>query len=222
MGTNILSDTLEKFSPISLTELNSQASFLDRVETKYIIDELTLSDVLKELEKDFFVLSINWKTVQEYSSIYMDTDDYYFYNQHNKGEKVRTKIRTREYVDSKIAFFEYKQKDKKLTRKFRFQSNLENHWEMTPESEKFVEGIYMSMYWESPMKITPALETRYNRLTLCSKDSSERLTVDFNVRVKNLRKEDWWDHFKMENTVIIESKSSWNSEKSRQVMEKLW
>jgi hypothetical protein len=41
----------------------------------------------------------------------MDTEDYLFYNQHQKKEKSRTKVRTRYYIDSNLAFFEYKQKD---------------------------------------------------------------------------------------------------------------
>jgi hypothetical protein len=41
----------------------------------------------------------------------MDTPNYFFYNQHENQEKSRTKIRTRHYVDSDLAFFEYKQKE---------------------------------------------------------------------------------------------------------------
>gem|GEM_PF-3302082 len=43
----------------------------------------------------------------------MDSDDYFFYRQHiNKKEnKSRTKLRTRIYLNSNIAFSEYKQKE---------------------------------------------------------------------------------------------------------------
>jgi len=40
----------------------------------------------------------------------MDTQDYQFHKQHENKEKSRTKIRTRLYKDSDMAFFEYKQK----------------------------------------------------------------------------------------------------------------
>jgi len=77
----------------------------------------------------------------------MDTEDYLFYNQHqDKKVKSRTKVRTREYVDAGIAFFEYKQKQGKSIRKFRYQFDLENHGKMDKESEKFFEGLYMSFY----------------------------------------------------------------------------
>ena len=40
----------------------------------------------------------------------MDNEDCIFYKQHQNKEKSRTKVRTRYYVDSDLAFFEYKQK----------------------------------------------------------------------------------------------------------------
>jgi len=40
----------------------------------------------------------------------MDTEDYLFYKQHQNKLKSRTKVRTRYYVDSNLAFFEFKQK----------------------------------------------------------------------------------------------------------------
>lgn len=218
MGTNVLSQTLKGFAPISLTQLNAQASFLSRIDTKYIMDEVTFAEVLKDLEKDFFVLSINDKPVQEYSSIYMDTEDYFFYNQHQNKEPSRTKIRTREYIDSKIAFFEYKQKENKVTRKFRYQFDLDHHGKMSPESTKFFEGIYQSVYGTTPEGIFPSLETKYNRLTLCSKDSAERLTIDFNIRLNDLRNEGK-EEFALKNVVIIESKSDRTDGVSATIME---
>ena len=61
----------------------------------------------------------------------MDTQDHLFYNQHQNGEKSRTKIRTRLYLDSNLAFFEYKQKQDGVTRKFRYQFPVEEHGNMT-------------------------------------------------------------------------------------------
>lgn len=218
MGTNVIDQTLKGFAPISLTQLNAQASFLSRIDTKYVMDEVTFTEVLKDLEKDFFVLSINGKPVQEYSSIYMDSEDYFFYNQHQGREKSRTKIRTREYIDSKIAFFEYKQKENKVTRKFRYQFDLAEHGKMSPESNKFFEGIFQSIYGGDVPTIFPSLETKYNRLTLCSKDSAERLTIDFNIRLKDLR-DDSKELFPLENVVIIESKSDRTDGLSTKIIE---
>lgn len=211
---------LKSFAPISLTQLNAQASFLDRVDVKYLMSEQDFENILSDLEENFFILEINGKSIFEYQSIYMDTADYDFYYQHQNKEKNRTKVRTRLYVDSHLAFFEYKQKQNKVTRKFRYQMNASWHGKMTDESKKFFEGVYQSMYGTSPKKeIIPTLETHYNRLTFCSKNSGERVTVDFNIRLKSVRnKKAKQTHLK--NTIILESKSTSKKCPSQKIMEK--
>lgn len=216
-----LNTKLKDFHAISLTELNSQASFLDRIDTKYLITEKQLENILEELDKNFFVLEIDGKSVFSYNSIYMDTKNYDFYKQHQNKEKSRTKIRTRLYEDSNIAFFEYKQKENWLTRKFRYQFPVEEHWKMTKWKKRFFEWVYMSFYWHLPEEITPSLETSYKRLTLCSRDSSERLTIDFDIKLKWLRKNDSWE-INLENLVIVESKSNKVDWLSSEIMRKKW
>ena len=149
----------------------------------------------------------------------MDTEDYLFYNQHqDKKVKSRTKVRTREYVDSGIAFFEYKQKQGKSIRKFRYQFDLKNHGKMDKESKRFFQGLYMSFYdGQKTPTITPASRTHYNRLTLCSKDNSERVTIDFNIELENLRGS---GKKKLENMVIIESKATSKNCLSHKIMAK--
>jgi hypothetical protein len=41
----------------------------------------------------------------------------------------------------------------------------------------------------APENIFPALATKYNRITFCSKSNDERVTVDFGVRLEDLRNE---------------------------------
>ncbi|PID86409.1 hypothetical protein CSB08_00295 [Candidatus Gracilibacteria bacterium] len=217
---NDLSNKLKNFTPISLTQMNSTASFLDRIEKKYLISKKQLELVLKELEKDFYVLEINDKSVFTYDNVYMDTKNHDFYKLHQEGKKSRTKIRTRLYVDSNISFFEYKQKQDKTIRKFRYEFPSEEHGTMTKGKTRFYEGVYMSFYGKLPEKITPSLNTNYNRLTLCAKDNGERVTVDFNIKTKNLR-DPKAKKTSLENAVILESKSMSEDCLSHRVMKKL-
>ena len=218
MWSNFNGRLKELFAPITLTQLNAQAAFLDRIDTKFVVSEDELIFLIEELKKDFYVLDIDGKSVFEYDSIYMDTEDYLFYNQHQEeGIKTRTKVRTREYVDSGIAFFEYKQKQGKSIRKFRYQFDLENHGKMDSESEKFYQGLHMSFYNTKTPTITPSSRTHYNRLTLCSKDNSERVTIDFNIELENLRGS---GKKKLENMVIIESKATSKDCLSHKIMAK--
>lgn len=215
-----LNNRLKTFNQISLTQLNAQASFLDRIDTKYLLTENEFTEILKDLEKEFYILDIKEKSVFEYESIYMDSEKYDFYFQHQNKEKSRTKVRTRNYLDSWIAFFEYKQKQKWVTRKFRYQfTDPKEHGQMNNESVKFFEWAFQSFYSKSPEKIFPSLATRYNRITLCSKSNDERVTVDFNIRLEDLRNT-WKEIISLDNLVILESKSMSKNWKSAEIMKK--
>ncbi len=219
MGTD-LNTNLKTFNQISLSELNAQASFLNRIDTKYLLTEEEFKNILRDLEEEFYILEIKEKSIFDYESIYMDSQNYDFYYQHQNGEKNRTKVRTRNYLDSEIAFFEYKQKQKWITRKFRYQfADIKNHWNMTNESTKFFEWAYQSFYSRTPENIFPALATRYSRITLCSKSNDERVTVDFSIKLEDLRNE-WKDIISLDNLVILESKSMSKDWKSAKIMKK--
>lgn len=198
---------LQKFQTINLTELNASASYLERIDTKYLLNGTQLSKILDELKKDFKILEIKWKKTFSYDNVYMDSDDYLFYNQHQEWKKTRSKVRTRYYVDSNMAFFEYKQKNKGITSKYRYEFPTEEHGFMTKWKKRFFEWVWQSMYnGEKTPRITPSIKTKYKRITLVSKDSSERLTIDFDIKTQNLRDKNSKEIY-LKNLVIIESKS---------------
>ncbi len=218
MGSDLL-HRLSNFSPIDLTELNATASYLKRIDRKFLITEKQLLEILADLSDDFRALEIDNKRVFIYDNVYMDTQDYLFYNQHENQVPSRTKIRTRHYVDSgDLAFFEYKQKENGVTRKFRYQFPAVEHGTMTKGKKRFFEGVFQSLYGEKAPNISPAISTKYKRLTLVSKTGEERLTIDFNIVIKDLRHEDAKE-IKLKNLVIIESKSLSDDCKSIQIIE---
>lgn len=198
---------LVNFSPLTLSELNAKASYLKRIDRKFLVTASQFKEILWDLKEDFQVLEIVWNRVFSYDNIYMDTEDYLFYNQHQTKEKSRTKIRTRLYTDSNLAFFEYKQKENWVTRKFRYEFEPKEHGIMTKGKTRFFEWVWQSMYEgvKAP-KITPAIKTKYKRITLVSKDGSERLTIDFDIKTNDLRDKDSKE-VDLKNLVIIESKS---------------
>ena len=111
MGSALL-NRLSGFSAINLTELNATASYLKRIDRKFLLTEQQFLQVLEDLSDDFKALEIDGKRVFLYDNVYMDTDKYLFYEQHQNKVPSRTKIRTRHYTDAgDLAFFEYKQKE---------------------------------------------------------------------------------------------------------------
>lgn len=213
---------LKEFSTINLTELNAKSSYLKRIDTKYLLNGSQFNEILDQLKKDYKVLEIKWRKIFSYDNVYMDTDDYLFYNQHQERKKTRTKVRTRYYVDSDLAFFEYKQKINWITSKYRYEFPSEEHGFMTKGKKRFFEWVWQSMYyWEETPKICPAIRTKYKRITLVSKDWSERLTVDFDVKTLDLRSRHTAE-VDLTNLVIIESKTLKQKSICSEMMENHW
>ena len=82
MSKSDFKSNLKNFAPMTLTELNARASYLKRIDTKFLLTKEEFIEMLHFLEKDFQVLEIAGNRVFSYDNIYMDTPDYFFYNQH--------------------------------------------------------------------------------------------------------------------------------------------
>ncbi len=213
-------ENLKKFEKLTLTELNSTASFLKRIDRKFLLTKDQFKEILEDLKKDFRVLEINNLRMFKYDNVYMDTKDFLFYKQHQNWINPRTKIRTRLYKDSNLAFFEYKHKQDWVTQKFRYSFPVEEHWTMTKWKKRFFEWVWQSLHnWEKAPEIFPAIRTTYDRITLVSKNWEERLTIDFNIKTKNLRRKNW-RIVDLKNLVIIESKTLKEDAIAIKIMEK--
>lgn len=179
-----LMNILEDFPKINLEQLNANVKFMERMENKYIVDNQQLQQFFKKAHKDYYILQINNKLVFSYQNVYMDTADYHFYHEHEHKKHKRIKLRTRQYVDSKQAFFEYKQRDGDLVRKFRYECPVNEHGKMTDESNRFYAELVTQFNKDHKKTlVTPAISTNYQRITLCSRNSDERVTIDFNLEL---------------------------------------
>jgi hypothetical protein len=173
---NILS-ILNDFEPIGLNELNQKAALTSRVDKKYVIWPFQLPAILQHLKLTHQILQINNQRVSNYRSIYFDTPDLSLYHAHHNGVAARVKLRVRDYLDSNIQFFEIKNRTNKgLTSKRRTQfteSNLlnENLENAKNEFSRFINN----------KPITESLKINYQRITLVSKTSVERITIDGNL-----------------------------------------
>ena len=218
MNHDFVQEVIEWFTPINLQNFNATANFLDRIDKKFIVHRDILPALLAEIQKDFYVLEIDWRTIFGYKSVYMDTEDYDFYSHHAKWSKKRVKIRNRQYTDSGTTFFEFKQKDKKLTRKFRYQVRPELVDHVDKEGHRFVDWIFQSIYSKPVPKLSSALTTQYKRITFAWKHSHEKLTIDMGLEfidTRNKSKSIRYEHF-----AIIESKSISNNRKAIEMLEK--
>lgn len=174
-----IQNMINDFSSISLAEMDG-VSLMKRTDTKFVIHEKNLLEILNVIGDSYKVLEINENRIMTYSSLYFDTASCKFYNDHHNGKVNRTKVRIRKYVDSNLCFLEIKQKDGKgNTEKSRVEIN---DFETTlSESSK----DFISNTTNQDFKLRPIIWNRFRRITLVNNKVKERLTIDLNLSFKN-------------------------------------
>jgi len=180
--TRSMTDSLEvlnTFDTISLEEMDS-VKLLDRMDVKYVFRSDKLTEMLEKLCDRYRVLSISGKRASLYETHYFDTAELEMYMNHHNGRLNRHKVRFRKYVDSGISFFEIKYKtNKSRTIKHRIKLT-DSIYTITGETEALLQqetGYPANL-------LTEALEVDYSRITLVSKNLSERLTIDIGLKYK--------------------------------------
>ena len=167
---------LLNFDKTTLAEMNS-VSLMKRVDTKFILNESQLLEVLSKLYDDYKILEIDQERLMKYSTLYFDSQNKKCFNDHHNGKLNRYKIRMRKYLVSDICFLEIKKKNNLgLTNKIRrqikdFETNL------TTESKEFIreDGNINNLLLE------PSLYNNFSRMTLVNKNESERITIDVDL-----------------------------------------
>ncbi|MDV7186360.1 polyphosphate polymerase domain-containing protein [Lutibacter sp. TH_r2] len=190
-----LAHIVENFESISLKEMDG-VSLMKRTDTKFVIHQKHLIEVLDLIKNQYRILEINENRMMKYNSLYFDTPSKKFYNDHHNRKVNRTKIRMRKYVESGICFLEIKQKDGKgKTTKSRISID-----DFEPElSDNSIEFIEKTTNQEFDLE--PIIWNEFNRITLVNKTAKERLTIDVNLKfnINNSVKA-------FDNLVIIELK----------------
>ncbi|RXP64516.1 polyphosphate polymerase domain-containing protein [Lutibacter sp. HS1-25] len=160
---------------ISLSEMEA-VSLMKRTDTKFVIHQKQLIDVLESIKNQYKVLEINGNRLLTYSSLYFDTENKKFYHDHHNGKINRTKVRMRKYMESNSCFLEIKQKDGKgKTTKSRIQIN---DFE-TDLPQDLIDFINSKI--NKKMNLKPIIWNKFNRITLVNKYALERLTIDLNL-----------------------------------------
>ena len=173
-----IENIINKYTPISLEEMNSVA-LMKRTDTKFVINKSQLFLILKNLSSYYRVLEIKKDRIMSYSSLYFDTTENKFYNDHHNGKNNRTKIRQRKYLESNLCFLEIKQKNGKgETNKSRIPVE-DFELDLTKNSKDFISSTTNKEY-----NLEPSLWNGFNRITLVNLKDKERVTLDLNLSYK--------------------------------------
>ncbi|HHX36113.1 MAG TPA: VTC domain-containing protein [Gammaproteobacteria bacterium] len=175
---------VQSFVPISLKQLNANASMLVRRDNKYVLSAADLKKAIGLFTKHFDVLTIDGKRDFTYETYYFDDDEYTCYHDHQRGRRQRFKARIRKYVDAQLCFLELKFKGKRgITDKRRTQHAVERYGVLDRAELDYINNTYFEFYGrELQHDLHPTIETHVQRTTLVAKDGGERMTIDFNMK----------------------------------------
>lgn len=187
--------------PISLEEM-SGVKLMNRTDSKYVTDIATLVRLLQLATHGYYVQEINQSRLAHYNTLYWDfPKDHHYYLIHAQKRKPRTKVRTRRYVDSGIAFLEIKRKDNHgKTRKKRVSVPIQG---TIAEDSRFGSDFLWEQLGLTFDELTPALSNFFTRITLVNYQKTERVTIDLMLRIEN---HETGINADLSNCVIIELK----------------
>jgi len=180
MDRTALVKKLNEFNPIGLEEMNS-VNLMNRIDSKYVFPLKKLDGLLEIAKDHYHILQIDHLREFPYSTIYLDTPDLIFFNQHINGKLLRHKIRYRIYEDSGKSFLEVKSKTSKdNTIKERIDYNPVGE-KLDPSRSDFIRRLVPV----DPSSLRPELIDRFVRITLVGLETAERITIDYNLSFEN-------------------------------------
>jgi hypothetical protein len=152
-------------------------ALLNRIDTKFVMRTEQLMNTLASLQDDYWMLAINDQRLNHYRTLYFDTCDFELYHAHVNGKAERYKVRSREYIDSRMSFLEVKHKTRKdRTIKDRIPTpHAATH--MTREATRWLREV-------CPLDgnaLEPKLWNTFTRMTLVNKQGCERVTLDIDL-----------------------------------------
>lgn len=167
----------QSMNALSLSEIEV-LSLLDRVDVKFILHETQFRQILDRVRNRYHVLEVQGVRGGRYYTTYFDTPDYFMYETHHNGARVRFKVRWRWYEDSGVIFLEVKEKSNK--------DRTIKRRAVIPEPLTTLDGSLRSWlptsYTIDPATLRPVVWNRFRRLMLADMERQERITVDLDLR----------------------------------------
>ncbi|MDE6083087.1 MAG: polyphosphate polymerase domain-containing protein [Muribaculaceae bacterium] len=188
---------LHNYQSISLDKVKKGVKLMNRLDTKYVMTERQLAELLRRAADDYYVQQIGEEVVMPYRTVYFDTPDFEMYNLHHNGKLTRKKVRIRSYLDSGVDYLEVKRKNNKGRtdkQRVRYDENL---------SAEHRHDFLMSMAGYDDALLSPKIENSFSRITLVNRKMTERITIDTSLRFSNPNTGLDYD---LEGLVIIELK----------------
>jgi hypothetical protein len=171
---------------------------LRRVESKFAMPATAVASLLPALAGDYVVLLAGTALVASYRSVYFDTPGLAFYHAQRCGRRVRQKVRVRHYPDRRVSYLEVKMRSRDdVTTKARRPRAYDDD-ALSADDLAFVRQHVCVQ-----AELLPSLRTDYSRITLLSRHTEERLTIDLNLQATRGRR-----RARLDDLAIVEVKQA--------------
>lgn len=193
---------------ITLDEMRG-VKLMNRVDTKYVMTTAEALELVERgAERGYRVQTIGDVRAARYDTLYYDTAERAMYVAHHNQQLTRQKIRTRHYVESGATFLEIKNKSNRgRTRKRRVAIAHRLFEEFRGDAAAMAH--YAEYAWYDAQRLSPALSTRFVRITLVNSELTERLTIDLDLRYCDVRS---GREAHIDNMAIVELKQDGTAE----------
>lgn len=162
---------------------------MNRVDTKYLVDERRCMELLERAADQYYVQIIDDCRACRYATLYYDTPQWDMYHLHHNRRLTRQKIRTRTYVETGVTYLEIKSKSNK-GRTHKRRMALDRSLFAAAATDTAAADFLRREARYAPETLSPSLATRFVRVTLVNHAMTERLTIDFDLHFDNVRAAD--------------------------------
>ena len=162
---------------------------MNRVDTKYLVDEALCMELLERAADQYYVQIIDDCRACRYATLYYDTPQWDMYHLHHNRRLTRQKIRTRTYVETGVTYLEVKNKSNK-GRTHKRRMTLDRSLFAAAATDTAAADFLRREARYAPETLSPSLATRFVRVTLVNRAMTERLTIDFDLHFDNVRAAD--------------------------------
>lgn len=159
---------------------------MNRVDTKYLVDERRCMELLELAADQYYVQIIDDCRACRYATLYYDTPQWDMYHLHHNRRLTRQKIRTRTYVETGVTYLEVKNKSNK-GRTHKRRMALDRSLFAAAATDTAAADFLRREARYAPEALSPSLATRFVRVTLVNHAMTERLTIDFDLHFDNVR-----------------------------------
>lgn len=159
---------------------------MNRVDTKYLVDEALCMELLELAADQYYVQIIDDCRACRYATLYYDTPQWDMYHLHHNRRLTRQKIRTRTYVETGVTYLEVKNKSNK-GRTHKRRMALDRSLFAAAATDTAAADFLRREARYAPETLSPSLATRFVRVTLVNHAMTERLTIDFDLHFDNVR-----------------------------------